>query len=103
MILDCDLLIGRDITTGCRQNAADLRARLAAAGIDGGAVTGLRALSYDPETGNREAGAAARDHGWRAVCGGGLRNPVEAGSRMEAAAAGGARAVGLAADRRGPP
>ena len=32
MILDCDLLIGRDITTGCRQNAADLRARLAAAG-----------------------------------------------------------------------
>jgi len=103
MILDCDLLIGRDITTGCRQNAADLRARLAAAGIDGGAVTGLRALSYDPETGNREADAAARDHGWTAVCGVDLRNPVDAESRMEAAAAGGTRLVRFAATRQGIP
>src|SRR5699024_9261597 len=65
--------------------------------------TGLRALSYDPETGNREADAAARDHGWTAVCGVDLRNPVDAESRMEAAAAGGTRLVRFAATRQGIP
>src|SRR5699024_5014773 len=71
--------------------------------LDGGAVTGLRALSYDPETGSREADAAARDHGWTAVCGVDLRNPVDAESRMEAAAAGGTRLVRFAATRQGIP
>lgn len=103
MILDCDLLIGRDISTGRRQSAAALRARLAAAGIDGGAVTGLRALSYEPETGNREAEAAAQDFGWTAVCGIDLRNPVDAESRMEAAAAQGSRLVRFATTRQGIP
>lgn len=103
MILDCDLLIGRDITTGRRQSAAELRARLEAAGIDGGAVTALRALSYDPQAGNREAEAAARTFGWTTVCGVDLRNPVDAESRMEAAAARGTRLVRFATTHQGIP
>lgn len=103
MILDCDLLIGRDITTGRRQSAADIRARLETAGIAGGAVASLRALSHDPESGNREAAEAARDHGWMTVCGVDLRNPVDADARMEAAAAQGIRLVRFAAARQGIP
>lgn len=103
MILDCDLLIGRDITSGRRQSAADIEARLGTAGIDGGAVAGLRALSYDPETGNREADAAARAFGWTAVCGVDLRNPIDAESRMEAAAARGTHLVRFATTRQGIP
>lgn len=103
MILDCDLLIGRDITTGRSQSTAELRGRLEVAGIDGGAVTSLRALSFDPESGNQEAVAAARDVGWMAVCGVDLRNPVDAESRMEAAAARGTRLVRFATTRQGIP
>lgn len=103
MILDCDLLIGRDISTGRRQSAADLQARLETAGIDGGAVTGLRALSYDPHSGNREADDAARTFGWTAACGVDLRNPIDAESRMEGAAAQGVRLVRFATTRQGIP
>src|SRR5699024_10621848 len=101
MILDCDLLIGRDIATGRRQSADDLHARLEAAGIEGGAVASLRALSYDPDSGNREAEDAARALGWTAVHGVDLRNPVDAESRLEAAAAQGVRLVRFAASRQG--
>lgn len=103
MILDCDLLIGRDITTGSRRTAVDIAARLRSAGIAGGAVSSLRALSYDPETGNREADDAASALGWTAVCGIDLRNPLDAESRMEAAAARGSRLVRFATTRQGIP
>lgn len=103
MILDCDLLIGRDVTTGRRRSAADIRDRLQTAGIAGGAVSSLRALAHDPQTGNREAAEAAREHGWTMVCGVDLRNPVDAESRMEAAAADGTRLVRFAASRQGIP
>ncbi len=103
MILDCDLLIGRDITTGRRLTAADMQTRLEAAGIAGGAVSGLRALSYDPETGNREADDASRTFGWTFVCGVDLRNPVDAESRMAAAADRGTRLVRFATTRQGIP
>lgn len=103
MILDCDLLIGRDVATGRRRSAAEIRGRLQTAGIAGGAVASLRALAHDPQAGNREAAEAAQDHGWTVVCGVDLRNPVDAESRMEAAAAGGTRLVRFAASRQGIP
>ncbi|MGO1284114.1 MAG: hypothetical protein ACTHUU_03275 [Brachybacterium sp.] len=103
MILDCDLLIGRDVSTGRRRSAADIHERLQAAGIAGGAVTSLRAIGHDPGAGNLEAAEAARDHGWTMVCGIDLRNPVDAESRMAAAAAGGIRLVRFAAARQGIP
>lgn len=71
--------------------------------MSGGAVTSLRAIAHDPESGNREADEAAREHGWTAVCGLDLRNPVDAEQRMEQAAAQGTRMVRFAAARQGVP
>ena len=78
MILDCDLLIGREATTAVSRSATEVRRRLDQAGMSGGAVASLRSISHDPRTGNAEATDAARAHGWIEVCGVDLRNPVEA-------------------------
>lgn len=71
--------------------------------MSGGAVTSLRAIGHDPASGNREADEAALVHGWTAVCGLDLRNPVDAEQRMEAAAARDTRVVRFAAARQGVP
>ncbi|MGO3290279.1 hypothetical protein [Brachybacterium sp.] len=103
MILDCDLLVGRDIASGRRRTPAELAQRLAAAGIDGGAVTSLRAIAYDPKSGNREGARAAAEHGWIDVPGVELRNPLDAHARLERIAADGHRLVRFATTRQNIP
>lgn len=100
MILDCDLLVGRDIATGNRRTPEELAQRLRRAGIDGGAVSSLRALAFDPESGNLEGGQAAAEHGWIDVPGVDLRNPVDAHARLETIAASGHLMVRFATTRQ---
>lgn len=101
MILDCDLLVGRDIAVGRTQSAGELRGRLQEAGIAGGAVASLRALLFNAESGNDEALDTAKDAGWHPVCGIDLRDPLGAEREIERAAGAGVRFVRIAAGRQG--
>jgi predicted TIM-barrel fold metal-dependent hydrolase len=101
VILDCDLLIGRDIVIGRAQGPADLRARLAEAGIAGGAVASLRALTFNAHSGNEEARHAGAELGWSPVCAVDLRDPLGAEREIERAAEAGVRFVRMAAARQG--
>lgn len=103
MILDCDLLVGRDIAVGRTQRPAELVERLTAARIDGGAVGSLRALLFHAESGNDEARAAASENGWLPVVGIDLRDALGAERELERAAEHGVRLVRLAPGRQGVP
>lgn len=103
MILDADLMIGRDIATGARLPGPALAASLDGLGIGGGLVTSLRSLLFDAPSGNDEALAAAGAHGWHAAFGVDLRDPLTALAEVERAASLGVRAVRLAPDRQGVP
>ncbi|PSK96918.1 hypothetical protein CLV30_1242 [Haloactinopolyspora alba] len=103
MILDCDLLVGRDVTTSARLSPADLATTMAEAGIDGGAVGSLRALSFDPPSGNDEAHAAAPTCGARTVAGVDLRDPLGAEREIDRQRDAGVRIVRLAPARQGVP
>ncbi|TDD68328.1 hypothetical protein E1262_16100 [Jiangella aurantiaca] len=103
MILDCDLLIGRDIASGARVDGAALAASLAGLGIGGGLVTSLRALLFDAPSGNDEAREVAALHGWWAAAGVDLRDPLTALAEVSRASALGVRAVRIAPDRQGVP
>jgi predicted TIM-barrel fold metal-dependent hydrolase len=101
MILDCDLLIGRDISTGDRQCADELAVRLRAAGIAGGAVGSLRSLLFHAESGNEEARSAGREHDWLPVAGIDLRDPLGAEREICRAADAGVPFVRMAPARQG--
>ncbi|WP_053202088.1 hypothetical protein [Jiangella muralis] len=103
MILDGDLLVGRDLATGDRLTGPALAASLGPLGIGGGLVTSLRALLFDAPSGNDEARAAAAAHGWHTAFGVDLRDPLTALAEVERAARLGVRAVRLAPDRQGVP
>lgn len=104
MILDVDLLIGRDITTATRVNPADLDAGLSEAGITGGLVTSLRALAFDVTSGNEEARAAARDRPqWTPVGGLDLRDPLGGEREIDRLSGLGVAAVRLAHGRQDVP
>lgn len=103
MILDCDLLIGRDIATGARLDGASLAGALAELGVGGGLVTSLRSLLFDAPSGNDEAREVAASHGWQAAAGVDLRDPLTALDEVARAEALGVRAVRIAPDRQGVP
>ncbi|QOR70578.1 hypothetical protein IM660_18660 [Ruania alkalisoli] len=100
MIADCDLLIGREITSGLRQTPEQLAGQLAQAAIDGGALASLRALQFDVQTGNDEAAGAALRYGWWPVYGIDLRDPLGAEQEMDRAADHGVRLLRLAPGRQ---
>ncbi|WP_051426059.1 amidohydrolase family protein [Jiangella gansuensis] len=102
-LLDCDLLIGRDIRTAVRVTAGELAATLAGTRISGGVAGSLRALLFDAPSGNDEAAAAAADHGWWPAAGVDLRDPLTALAEVERAAAAGVRAIRLAPARQEVP
>lgn len=103
-LLDCDLLVGRDIAVGARVDGAGLADALGRVGIGGGLVTSLRALLFDAPGGNDEARSVAAEHGWWAAAGVDLRDPLTALAEVaRAAALDGVRAVRLAPDRQGVP
>ncbi|MDP3951399.1 hypothetical protein [Microbacterium sp.] len=101
MILDCDLLIGRDIAVGSTLNPAALTGRLKQAGIAGGAVASLRALLYNARSGNEETSLAVSENAWLPVWGIDLRDPLGAQTEIEQAAARGIRLVRIAPGRQG--
>ncbi|RIQ18373.1 amidohydrolase family protein [Jiangella rhizosphaerae] len=103
MILDCDLLIGRDIATGARLDGDALAGALTGLGIGGGLVTSLRSLLFDAPSGNDEARSVAAAFGWQAAAGVDLRDPLTALDEVARAASLGVRAVRLAPDRQGVP
>jgi predicted TIM-barrel fold metal-dependent hydrolase len=103
VILDCDLLVGRDVTTGARLPLDDLVHTLRRVGIDGGLVASLRALTFDPVSGNDEARASTADPSWWGVAGIDLRDPLGAEREIDRAASQGVRAVRLAPERQGVP
>ncbi|SEE85317.1 hypothetical protein [Jiangella alba] len=103
MILDADLLVGRDVAAGARLTGPELAASLRPLGIGGGLVTSLRALLFDAPSGNDEARAVAAEHGWHAAFGVDLRDPLTALAEVERAAELGVRAVRLAPDRQHVP
>lgn len=104
MILDADLLVGRDIATGTRVEPSGLAAALAEAGIDGGVVTSLRALSFDVVSGNDEAIAAAAGRaGWTPAGGLDLRDPLGGEREIDRLAGLGVRAVRFAHTRQEVP
>jgi len=101
VILDCDLLIGRDIVSGRSVDADELATRLAGAGIGGGAVASLRALLFDATSGNDEARVAAAAHAWLPVASIDLRDALGAEREIERAAEDGVRFVRFASTREG--
>lgn len=66
VLLDCDLLVGHDVTTGRWARPEAVAAELGAIGISGGLVTSLRAVHFDVRSGNDEAEAVAAEFGWSA-------------------------------------
>jgi hypothetical protein len=103
VILDCDLLVGRDITTGRRLEPDDLVAEASAAGIEGGVIGSLRSLTFDPPSGNDEALAMGSGVGWWSAAGVDLRDPLGSEREIDRAAARGVPAVRLAPERQGVP
>lgn len=103
MMLDCDLLVGRDPAVGMMQQPPALAARLARVGLGGGAVASLRALLFDAQSGNDEALQVASAQGWIPVFGVDLRDPLGAESEIDRAASLGVRLLRLAPGRQGIP
>lgn len=103
MILDCDLLVGRDIAMGTRLDGAAVAGALDGLGIGGGLVTSLRALLFDAPSGTDEARAVAASFGWWPVAGVDLRDPLTALAEVARAASLGVRAVRLALERQAVP
>lgn len=101
MILDCDLLVGRDITSARTLTAGALADQMAGVGISGGAAASLRSLPFNARSGNDEAGRAAAAHGWFPVAGIDLRDPLGAEWEIEHAAEAGVRLLRLAPQRQG--
>jgi hypothetical protein len=63
-LLDCDLLVGHDVTTGRWSRPEAMRKVMAATGISGGLVASLRAVHFDVPSGNDEARAVAESNDW---------------------------------------
>jgi hypothetical protein len=93
-LLDCDLLVGHDVTTGRWSHPDDVQEVLKSAGLSGGLVSSLRAVHFDVPSGNDEAQAVADGNGWTACPVLDLRDPL--GAERELDRLGDLRAVRLA-------
>ncbi|WP_406053483.1 hypothetical protein [Kribbella sp. NBC_00889] len=65
-LLDCDVLVGHDVTTGRWSRPDAVQDVFKATGISGGVVSSLRAVHFDVPTGNDEARQVADSNGWSA-------------------------------------
>ncbi|WP_063745997.1 hypothetical protein [Kribbella catacumbae] len=66
VLLDCDVLIGHDVTTTRWARPDAVRDDVAAIGLSGGVVSSLRAVHFDVRSGNDEALEVAAGNGWTA-------------------------------------
>jgi hypothetical protein len=98
LLLDCDILVGHDVTTGRWGRPEKVRDVLDASGISGGVVSALRAVHFDVPSGNDEARKVAEGNGWTACPVLDLRDALGAEKELERLLSGDAppRAVRLA-------
>ncbi|MGW1342480.1 hypothetical protein ACWCOV_15640 [Kribbella sp. NPDC002412] len=83
VLLDCDVLVGHDVTTGRWSRAESVRDVMKATGISGGVVSSLRATYFDVPSGNDEAAEVAEGNGWTACPVLDLRDPLGAERELE--------------------
>jgi hypothetical protein len=82
-LLDCDVLVGHDVTTGRWGRAEGVREVFEATGISGGVVSALRAVHFDVPSGNDEARQVALGNGWPSCPVLDLRDPLGAERELE--------------------
>jgi hypothetical protein len=82
-LLDCDILVGHDVTTGRWGRAEAVQDVFKAAHISGGLVSALRAVHFDVPSGNDEARKVADGNGWSACPVLDLRDPLGAEKELE--------------------
>lgn len=82
-LLDCDLLVGHDVTTGRWSRPDAVRKVLEATGISGGLVSSLRAVHFDVPSGNDEAVEVAASNDWSACPVLDLRDPLGAERELD--------------------
>ncbi|MFI7062315.1 hypothetical protein ACIBL3_15125 [Kribbella sp. NPDC050124] len=83
VLLDCDVLVGHDVTTGRWSRAESVRDVMKATGISGGVVSSLRATYFDVPSGNDEAAGVAEGNGWTVCPVLDLRDPLGAERELE--------------------
>jgi hypothetical protein len=82
-LLDCDVLVGHDVTTGRWSRPDAVRDVMKATGISGGVVSSLRATYFDVPSGNDEAAEVAEGNGWTACPVLDLRDPLGAERELD--------------------
>lgn len=82
-LLDCDILVGHEVTTGRWGRPENIAKILADSGISGGAVSALRAVHFDVPSGNAEAAQVADGNGWTTIPVLDLRDPLGAEKELE--------------------
>jgi hypothetical protein len=83
LLLDCDILVGHDVTTGRWGRPENVAKVLTDSGISGGVVSSLRAVHFDVPTGNDEARQVADGNGWTMCPVLDLRDPLGAEKELE--------------------
>jgi hypothetical protein len=83
LLLDCDILVGHEVTTGRWARPEDVAKVHAQSGISGGLVSALRAVHFDVPSGNDEAAQVADSNGWTACPVLDLRDPLGAEKELE--------------------
>ncbi|MEU4291970.1 hypothetical protein AB0E63_27405 [Kribbella sp. NPDC026596] len=83
LLVDCDVLVGHDVTTGRWGRAERVREVFKATGISGGVVSALRAVHFDVPSGNVEAQQVAESNGWSWCPVLDLRDPLGAERELE--------------------
>jgi hypothetical protein len=103
VLLDCDVLVGHDVTTGRWSRPNAVREVMKATGISGGVVSSLRATYFDVPSGNDEAAQVAGGNGWTVLPVLDLRDPLGAERELDRLLSGSEppRAVRLAPTSQG--
>ncbi len=83
LLLDCDILVGHDVTTGRWSRPERVREVFAGTGISGGLVSSLRAVHFDVPSGNDEARVVAEGNGWTSCPVLDLRDPLGAERELD--------------------
>lgn len=83
LLLDCDVLVGHDVTTGRWGRSERVQEVFKATGISGGVVSSLRAVHFDVPSGNVEAQQVAESNGWSLGPVLDLRDPLGAERELE--------------------
>ncbi|GAB2650233.1 amidohydrolase family protein [Kribbella swartbergensis] len=83
VLLDCDVLVGHDVTTGRWSRPDAVRDVMKATGVSGGVVSSLRATYFDVPSGNDEARDVADGNGWTVCPVLDLRDPLGAERELD--------------------